>query len=229
MEAIRLTSPALGTSEPGPTLARRVHAFELLQPGKPGYTEACRYIQQRFQRLYNAHLSHFMPLIAVMHRDGVMKATAGLRQAAPGQPLFIEYYLDAPVEEEIAQRLATPAYERHGIAEIGNLAATGPGAIPGLFTHYAALLEAMDVGWLTCNATPQVQAIIQHLGLPFHALARAERNRVPNADAWGQYYDQPSCVMAAPTAGILAALDDHYRGALAHARKAIQRSLSDDQ
>ena len=229
MEAIRLTNTAPDNRAPAPALTRRVYAFDLLNAGAPGYDNACRYIQRRFQRQYEAHITHFMPIIAMMHRDGVIKAAAGLRQATSDQPLFVEHYLNAPVEREIAQRLGAPAHDRHRIAEIGNLAATGPGAIPGLFTYYAALLEAMNISWLACNATPQVQAIIQHLGLPFQTLVPAERDRVPDSITWGRYYDNPSHVMAAPTAGIVTALETHYGGALAHARKAMSGSSNYDQ
>ena len=204
---------------PVPALTRRVYAFDLLDSGLNGYTEACNYIHRRFARQYDAQINTFMPRIAIMHRDGVIKAAAGLRRADQNTVLFIEHYLDEPIETILINHFGTPDIVRENTAEIGNLAATGPGAIPGLFAHYAAVLEALGIEYLTCNATPQVQAIIQHLGLPFEGLIRAERCRIPDPEQWGRYYDTPSHVMAAPVAGILTALENNYGAALAHARK----------
>ncbi len=217
MEAIQY--PRAVSSRPAPTMTRRVYAFDLLSDAHNGYTQACDYIRRRFASQYEAEIHHFMPRIAIMHRDGVIKAAAGLRRADTKTPLFVEHYLDEPIEQVLGNRWKRARIERADIAEIGNLAATGPGAIPGLFAHYAAVLEAFGIEYLGCNATPQVQAIIAHLGLPFEGLIRADRSRIPNPGQWGHYYDTPSHVMAAPVAGILAALENNYGAALAHARK----------
>jgi tetratricopeptide (TPR) repeat protein len=64
------------------------------------------FIAARFQRAYGARLTHFLPhLLGLRDGAGEWQAAVGYADAAAG-PLFLEQYLDAPVEELLEQALA---------------------------------------------------------------------------------------------------------------------------
>ena len=83
------------------------------------------YIQAAYTLEFNARIPHFQPCLLGLYRaDGVLVGACGLNQACHGeheQPLYLEQYLEQPVEAAIETRLGVrPA--RHRIIEVGNLA-----------------------------------------------------------------------------------------------------------
>lgn len=177
------------------------------------------FIRQQFARHYGARIREFLPLQLAILRDDALKAAAGLRPADRG-PLFIEQYLDHACETELAARLSVAPPARATIGEVGNLAATHSGASRELFIHIAAVARGLGLTWLTCNATPRVQALFRYMNLPFTRLRAADPARIRDRDRWGTYYDQPTHVMAAPVAGIIDAMltTDPFRLAFAEWR-----------
>src|SRR3954454_173365 len=80
------------------------------------------FIRNSFLKDYGAQLTQLMPrLFSLTNAAGQMVAVFGLREAAHA-PLFMECYLDEPVEARIA-RLAGRKVARSRIVEVGNLAA----------------------------------------------------------------------------------------------------------
>src|SRR5690606_2444823 len=62
-----------------------------------------RFIRQRFDEAHGARISSFMPDLFGLHdARQQLSAVCGARLAA-GQPLFLEQYLAAPVEQTIAR------------------------------------------------------------------------------------------------------------------------------
>jgi len=177
------------------------------------------YIRDQFARHYGASIREFLPLQLAILRGDELKAAAGLRPADRG-PLFIEQYLDTACETELATHFGIARPNRATIGEVGNLAATDSGASRELFIHIAAVARSLGLAWLTCNATPRVQAILRYMNLPFSRLHAADPDRIPDRERWGTYYDQPTHVMAGPVAGIIDAMltTDPFRLAFAECR-----------
>lgn len=72
-----------------------------------GRTLLQSYIQEAYQREFAATIPHFLPILIGLRRaDGSLAGACGLALAAHS-PLYLERYLDAPVETLIAKRLAT--------------------------------------------------------------------------------------------------------------------------
>ncbi len=91
-----------------------------------------RYIAEVFARNYSARLRHFKPrLLAMFSEDDEILAALGLRNAAT-ERLFLETYLDTPVEIRMATLCGRPV-ARQGIVEVGNLASRHPGRARCLF------------------------------------------------------------------------------------------------
>lgn len=161
-----------------------------------------RFIAERFRLAYGARVSHFCAqLVGVRDTEGFWQAGAGY-SAAGASPLFLEHYLDAPVESLLG-RAAGRRVARESIAEVGNLAAApgmGRALIPALGRH----LHALGFRWVVFTATRELRNAFRRLQLEPLLLAPAAAARVPGgAAAWGTYYQHDPNVMGGPIAPCL--------------------------
>jgi len=70
--------------------------------------EVEQFIHDVFAQTYGANVQHFMPeLVALRDETGELVAAFGLRKAA-NSPLFLEQYLDAPIETVMSNRFGKP-------------------------------------------------------------------------------------------------------------------------
>src|SRR5690606_23573252 len=140
-----------------------------------------------------------------MRAEADTQAVLGMRPGAMGVPMFLEHYLDQPVEQIIAGRVGTPV-ARSGIVEIGNLASARRGASPLLFLIVAAALDAAGYRWLAFTATPQVEKLVTRLQYQPLTLSGVDPARLGDAIThWGSYYEARPEVMCVPLAGALRA------------------------
>ena len=155
-----------------------------------------RFIAERFRDAYGARVSHFCAhLLGARDRAGALQAAAGYTPAGAGA-LYLEHYLDRPVEKALAALLGERV-PRGRIVEVGNLVSAGAGAarrfLPALGRHLASL----DHRWVVFTATREVRDLLQRLSYPAHLLAPARPERLPDGGvAWGSYYAHDPSVMA---------------------------------
>jgi hypothetical protein len=146
------------------------------------------FIARRFDRAYGAKLTHFLPhLLGLRDDGGGWLAAVGYSGAGDG-PLFLEQYLEAPVEQVLSRALGRPV-ARDRVVEIGNLAAVRAGIARVLIPGLAARLrrEGFEVAVLT--ATRELRNAFQRLSLGPIVLAAADPARLRGAAAgWGSYY-----------------------------------------
>jgi hypothetical protein len=154
------------------------------------------FIAARFGRAYGARVTHFLPHLLGI-QDGLAHWQAAAGYAAAGvQPLFLEQYLDQPIERALATALRRPI-ARPGIVEVGNLAAISAGMARMIIPQLARHLHRLGYIWVVFTATRALRNSFHRLGLRPLALTRADPARLPDAGAsWGTYYDQDPVVMA---------------------------------
>ncbi|GAB3393616.1 thermostable hemolysin [Azotobacter armeniacus] len=170
-------------------------------PGSTRRRELEAFIHARFADYYAARIHHFMPcLLGFEDEDGEMQAAAGLRPAIGGQGLFLERYLDEPIESVVTDRTGLPV-ARKDILEVGNFAAQGPGGARLLITALTDLVGTQGFRWVVFTGTAMLLNSFQRLGLPLVELGPADPARM-GADLadWGRYYDTHPEVMAANVA-----------------------------
>ncbi|HUH37578.1 MAG TPA: thermostable hemolysin, partial [Spongiibacteraceae bacterium] len=119
-------------------------AFEWYLPLSAGRAEVERHIAEAFQRAYGAMVTTFCPTLLALRRAGQLCAAVGLRPAL--EPLFLESYLSAPVQQVLGSRVDAPV-RRSQLAEIGNLVSNG-GASPLLLLLLTAAAERAGFEWL---------------------------------------------------------------------------------
>lgn len=153
------------------------------------------HIADRFARQYGARVDHFLPMLLCLDLAGRPGAVAGLRPASRSA-LFLETYLDVPVEQAVSRCFRQPV-DRAQVIEIGNLVSLLPGAATMLFSVLPLLLEDAGVRWVTCTATPQVRAMLGKLGFESRAICVADPATLgEQAGAWGSYYASRPVVIA---------------------------------
>jgi hypothetical protein len=154
------------------------------------------FIAARFGRAYGARVTHFLPhLLGVRDALGRWQAAAGYAAAGDGR-LFLEQYLERPVEQALACRLGRP-FARHGIVEVGNLAAVSAGMARLLIPQLARHLHRLGYRWVVFTATRALRNSFLRLGLRPLTVARADPARLSDGGAsWGAYYEQDPMVMA---------------------------------
>ncbi|HSQ70589.1 MAG TPA: thermostable hemolysin [Steroidobacteraceae bacterium] len=154
----------------------------------PGRPEAEAFVARAFRVKHGASIQSFMPEL-VSFRDGRdrVRGVVGLRSAAR-EPLYLEHYLDVPVESAIATCAGVVA-GRGEIVEVGNLAGRHCRDAVSIVATLPEFLLERGYRWIVFTATVAVQQILHSFGAPLTELARAEQDRVRGGlDDWGRYY-----------------------------------------
>lgn len=177
--------------------AARGSVAGLVEQHGPERAQAEFFIRDVFASAYAARLGMLMPtLLAQRHAGGGIAAACGLRRAS-GEPLFLERYLDAPVEAAIAARSVTPA-RRESIVEVGNLAIVPPFTAREFIASLTRHLLSGEAEWTVFTAVATLRNAFARLGVPFLRLGVARLEALPAAEriAWGTYYDTRPEVLA---------------------------------
>lgn len=142
-------------------------------------------VQRRFLEIHDARIVPSFASYRQVERSEVPRAALGYRRAQI-EPLFLERYLDAPVERLVSAAINRPTERRH-IIEIGNLAADDAFAMIELWGSVANDLGA-DCEVAVATLTAPLRAMFARIGVPIRPLARASISRSDDPEAWGRYY-----------------------------------------
>ena len=155
--------------------------------------QAIEYIKQTFRRVYAAEPNTFMPhFIRVSDNKRNYKAILGYRDAEH-QRLFLETYLDEPVEAVISRHAGEPV-TRASIVEVGNLAEAKAGDARLAIIAATAFLHTAGYRWVVFTGVSRLRNAFRRLGLEPKELVVADESRLTEAErkAWGSYYsDRP--------------------------------------
>lgn len=163
--------------------------------GSPCRPEAESFIRKVFAEHYGAEVTNFAPNLMLLEHDRQIVAAAGWRSAAT-DTLFLESYLDMPIEAAMA-KLADQPVQRDRIVEVGNLAAERNGSSLHVILNLAEHLDRQGYEWVVFTATSELIGIFSRLGLPLLALAPADPRRLGEAaKCWGSYYDTQPVIVA---------------------------------
>lgn len=154
------------------------------------------FITDIYARAYGANIHvHYPVLMSVRDEAGQILAATGFRPAV-NEPLFLEQYLNAPVQDV----LQTP---RAQIVEIGNLASDGGGASLYLFAALAAYLNYKSFTQAVVTSTDFLERRFRQMGLQPKLHAKADPALLlSDGENWGTYYDtQPHVISGSVAQG----------------------------
>lgn len=198
MQQMELTAPAMpllqGCITPG------CNTFTIVEPASGERAALEARIRSGFGMHFDACIEGFMPRFACYrHRSGAT-GVIGMRCAA-GEPLFLESYLDTPVETVIADATGS-AVGRDRIAEVGQFVVDDRDIVTSFFRDLVPFLVGNGYDWVCFTGTDRIRALLARVGFQGLPVARADAARVRNSgDRWGRYYDFDPVV-------ILGKLDD---------------------
>ncbi|MDR2875800.1 MAG: thermostable hemolysin [Methylobacillus sp.] len=215
MHAIQRNSPPRALRPNDDPKAAEIHVHgspryitALCDSDAPEREELEQFVRAVFYRAHGATLRHFMPqLVSLRDGNGHLLAVCGLRNAGR-ETLFLETYLDAPVETLIAAQFGRDV-ARAEVVEIGNLAVAEPGVAPLLFAAVNHNLHSTGALWGVFTAVPLLRNSLARLNMQPRVLAEARLECIAPHERheWGSYYDKNPLVMAARRAsrpGVLA-------------------------
>jgi hypothetical protein len=121
-------------------------------------------------------------------------AALGFRFASD-ERLFLEAYLDDPIEEAVARAIGIDV-GRDRIVEIGAHASENSRAVMTLWARTARHLGGVaDVA--VAVLTAPLRSMFIRLGIPINEICEADPARLPDGgQGWGRYYDQHPTVCA---------------------------------
>ncbi len=180
---------------------RRYEVNEITAHGV-GLTAACRpeveaFIATVFRQVYGAEINHFMPeLVALRDANGVLMAAFGLQSAAH-ETLFLEQYIDEPVEQLMLRRLGRQI-AREEITCIGNLAVANPRNAGVLIAHIIRYSMSLDLPWAVSTVHHSLQNGLIKGGRDLYPLAEAAPDRLSAEERqkWGSYYRKTPQIVA---------------------------------
>jgi len=199
---MNLATHPLATFPALPGLAKSLPSGErprLIDEQHPLRSQVEQFIAQRFLDMHGARITGFMPLLVVQFGEqGNILAAVGIR-SADADALFLEHYLDIPVEQVISSNAdrAMSIPQRDRIVEIGNLASIDRRASRRLFKVLANLLNAEKFEWAVFTGCSSLQRMFKILGIETVSLGRALQSRLPaDQQTWGGYYEDGPRVVA---------------------------------
>ena len=168
--------------------------FSLHRSGSQDRATVENYIADVFAHAYGAQVGSYAPFLMSMSCAGSLSAAAGIRPAE-SDPLFLEQYLDNPIEQVLGNRYGHEV-ERAEIFELGNLAALRPGVCQLIYLIMAGVIERTHLNYAVFAANRQVLKGVNRLGFDTELLAPADPARLgDDAASWGSYYASEPQVM----------------------------------
>jgi hypothetical protein len=144
-------------------------------------------IRRAYRRAFGATLEPGFARYLRVGEEPKHGAALGYTRAGH-EPLFLERYLDVPIEAlaSVALKRSVP---RDRIVEIGNFAAADAQAVIELWANTANdLAETSEVAAATL--TIPLRRMFARLRVPIHVLAPANPDRLgAEARRWGSYYE----------------------------------------
>ena len=161
---------------------RPVTSDDLIRP------ELERFISSAYKNIFNAKLNSFLPnLVASTLADDEIYTAFGYCDAAQS-PLFLESYLDTPIEKLLSQKLGY-SIERHQIVEVGNLSISKCVDSVKTMRDIAIYLRNLGYEWIVCTATRYLRMLFLKSGSRPTSIAQAPNSKVTNDGTdWGNYY-----------------------------------------
>jgi hypothetical protein len=190
--SLSVSASQAGEASPPPPRPR----LKPYERGDVGRVLAEQFVREGFFRTHSACVQSFLPtLLAMSDESGRLRGVVGCRFAG-SEALFLERYLNQPIEEVITARTGA-LVKREQIVEIGNLSCHNSRAARELMGLIPRYLIERGYTWIAFTATSSVRRILRHAGGRAVDLAPAQSVRVAHGnDDWGRYYDNDPRVMA---------------------------------
>lgn len=182
-------------------MTMRVHRAD-----DPGRREVEAFIAAVYDDRFGARVKDFAPELVSLRKEETIVAAAGYRTAS--ESLFLERYLDEPIEAVLHRCTGVPA-AREAIVEIGHLSMHRATDSRRLFRLLVRHLSAEGLQWGVSTLTAELRRLLTRMGIAPIAIGLADPARLgAAADDWGCYYEHRPVVAAGRLSLAQARLED---------------------
>lgn len=180
--------------------------LQLIQRGDPRREQLRAHLNDVYGDAFGAEPGHLHELLLGLHDErGIPRGLIGASVAAHTPQLFVEQYLDVPVEQLWAERLGRRV-DRREIVEVGNLAARHTGLGPWLVASLAHHLDELGIPLTVFAGTAELRASFAHMGVTLVDHGPADPARLGDAvSIWGSYYTHDPHVCTVHVRDVIAA------------------------
>ncbi|MEX0943781.1 MAG: thermostable hemolysin [Pseudomonadales bacterium] len=184
--------------------------FRIAAPGTSDHILAQNLVAEEYRRHFGSAVSHPLAYSLNLHQDDELVGCMGFSPALD-DTLFLEQYLDEPIESMIAATMrGGAAVFREEIVEIGSFAVRRRQYALPLMIEMAQAMLARGFTTAVCTATGPVAGCLGKLGIAHVRLARADASRIPDANQWGSYYALDPVVLGGDIAAGVQSIKGHY-------------------
>ncbi|KHK93517.1 thermostable hemolysin [Novosphingobium malaysiense] len=142
-------------------------------------------VRRRYSEIHGACLMPTFCKYRHVERAETPRAALGFHRAGEA-PLYLERYLDGPVDAAVSAAMGRRV-TRESIIEIGNLAADDAFAMIELWGSVSNDLGE-DCEIAVATLTAPLRAMFGRIGVPLYVLAPATADRADEPGRWGRYY-----------------------------------------
>jgi hypothetical protein len=179
--------------------------MDVYSENEEGRAEVEAFIKHGFQKSYEANIPITMPFLLSVS-EGKLKAALGIRSAS--SQLFIEQYLDVPINE--LDLFKSQQVQRGDIVEIGSLYSNSNRFTVPLFLVTAISLFCLGFKYMTFAGTSKVIGIISKAGIKCDYICDANAELLNESDdEWGSYYETSPKVVAVSLSDVTQVVDSH--------------------
>lgn len=144
-------------------------------------------VRSGFGHHFDACIEGFMPDLATYTHVSGATGVIGFRGAAD-EPLFLESYLDEPVESVI-RYAARHAILRSEVVEVGQFIVDDKTIVLDFFRDLAPFLQSRGYEWVCFTGTNRIRTLLTKVGFSGKPVAAASQDKVSDAAVnWGTYY-----------------------------------------
>ena len=170
------------------------NSFFVAERGSPMRNSLEARVRSGFGHHFNACIEGFMPDLAVYEHATGASGVIGVRSAAE-EHLFLESYLDLPVETVIHLSSGETAV-RGSIAEVGQFVVDDRDIVADFFRDLVPFLQSQGFTWVCFTGTNRIRALLARIGFAGFPVTLATEARLADAkNRWGTYYEHEPVVI----------------------------------
>ncbi|MFF2954892.1 thermostable hemolysin [Kitasatospora sp. NPDC057965] len=175
----------------------------LSERGSKWWMESAKLVQKVYSDSFGANVEvnpeFFLSYLEKDSESGAEEVLACTGITVAGaDPLFLETYLDVPVESLISSHRQVPV-NRGEIIQLGSVASVRATAGAELFKALAVVLWSRGCRYAVMTSTQRSLALQRRLGIIFNPVGEADPGRLDPEELknWGTFYDQKPLVVYA--------------------------------
>lgn len=151
-------------------------------------------VRSGFGHHFDACIEGFMPDLAAYRHVSGATGVIGIR-GANDERLFLESYLDQPVESVISDSARRPILRRE-VVEVGQFIVDDKAIVLDFFRDLVPFLRSRGYEWVCFTGTNRIRKLLTKVGFFGKPVAMATKDKV-GSDAlnWGTYYQFEPCVI----------------------------------